>query len=108
MNNMTKSNRNGWDRLADTHYKNYHIDKLISGIPLINKTIRQEVGDVTEKSLVHLLCHIGTDTLSWKLLGAQVTGVDISPNSLKYARMIAEKMDIKADFIESDILEVLL
>ncbi len=57
------------------------------------------------KSLVHLLCHIGTDTLSWALLGAQVTGVDISPVSLQYARELAGKMNLKADFIESDIME---
>lgn len=95
-----------WDVLAETHYNNYHIDKLVSGTPLINKIIRKEVGDVAGKSLIHLLCHIGTDTLSWALLGAEVTGVDISPNSLKFARIIAKQMCISADFIESDILYV--
>jgi SAM-dependent methyltransferase len=66
-----------------------------------------EVGDVQGKSLVHLLCHIGTDTLSWALLGAKVTGIDISPQSLKYAQQIAESMGIDAKFIESDILDVM-
>lgn len=67
----------------------------------------EEVGNVQGKSLVHLLCHIGTDPLSWALLGAQVTGVDISPQFLKYARQIADKMDIKAQFIESDVMDVM-
>ncbi|MBE0411734.1 MAG: class I SAM-dependent methyltransferase [Anaerolineales bacterium] len=58
------------------------------------------------KSLLHLLCHIGTDTLSWALLGAKVTGIDISPESLKYARKLAGQMGIKANFIEADIIEV--
>ena len=60
-----------WDGLAGTHFKNYHIERLLGGTPLLNDVIRQEVGDVRGKSLVHLLCHIGTDTLSWALLGAQ-------------------------------------
>jgi len=102
---MTQSNKKGWDGLAETHFKNYHIDKLIAGRPLLNELIKKEVGNVKGKSLVHLLCHIGTDTLSWALLGAKVTGVDISSESLKYARRIAEQMKIEADFIETDIME---
>lgn len=106
MNKMTQANKKGWDGLAATHYQNYHIDKLIAGTPLINAIIREEVGDVRGKSLVHLLCHIGTDTLSWALLGAKVTGIDISTASLNYARKIASKMSVDATFIEADILDV--
>jgi hypothetical protein len=68
MSMMTQSNKQGWDRLAETHYKNYHTDQLLAGKPLLDDLIIREVGDVTKKSLVHLLCHIGTDTLSWALL----------------------------------------
>jgi 23S rRNA G2069 N7-methylase RlmK/C1962 C5-methylase RlmI len=85
---------------------NYHIDTLLAGKPLLNDLIRKEVGDVRGKSLVHLLCHIGTDTLSWALLGAEVTGIDISSESLKYARQLARRMGIEADFIEADIMDV--
>ena len=106
MSKMTQANKQGWDGLAETHYQNYHIDKLISGTPLLNELITKEVGDVKGKSLVHLLCHIGTDTLSWALLGAKVTGIDISPESLKYARLLANRMGIEADFIESDVMDV--
>lgn len=106
MSEMTQSNKKGWDGLAETHYKNYHIDRLLSGEPLLNDVIREEVGDVRGKSLVHLLCHIGTDTLSWALLGANVTGIDISSESLKYARRLASQMGVKADFIEADILDI--
>ena len=103
---MTQANKKGWDELAHTHFQNYDIDKLLSGRPLINDLILDEVGDVNGKSLIHLLCHIGTDTLSWALLGAQVTGIDISSVSLKYARKLAKLMNIDANFIESDILDV--
>jgi SAM-dependent methyltransferase len=107
MNQMTQANRRGWDELAKTHFRTYHIDRLLAGTPLLNDLIRTEVGEVQGKSLAHLLCHIGTDTLSWALLGARVTGIDISPESLKYARSLAERMGIAAEFIEADILEVI-
>jgi SAM-dependent methyltransferase len=106
MNKMTQANKQGWDGLAETHYRNYHIDKLMSGTPLLNELITKEVGDVKGKSLVHLLCHIGTDTLSWALLGAKVSGIDISTESLKYARKLANRMGIEADFIEADVMDV--
>ena len=107
MNQMTQSNKQGWDALAEIHYKNYHIDKLLAGSPLLNELIQGEVGDVQGKSLAHLLCHIGTDTLSWALLGAKVTGIDISPQSLKYARKLAEQMGVDANFVEADIMDVI-
>jgi len=107
MNRMTRANQQGWDGLAKTHYQNYHIDTLVGGTPLLNELIRKEVGDVEGKSLLHLLCHIGTDTLSWALMGARVTGIDISSESLKYARQLAGRMEIEAEFIEADIMEVM-
>jgi SAM-dependent methyltransferase len=73
----------------------------------LNDLIKGEVGDVRGKSLMHLLCHIGTDTLSWALLGVRVTGVDISSESLKYARQLAHRMGIEADFIEADVMDVM-
>lgn len=33
MNEMTQANKKVWDDLAATHYKNYHIDKLLKGNP---------------------------------------------------------------------------
>lgn len=104
---MTSSNKLGWDGLAAIHYKTYHLQKLIAGQPLLNDLIRKEVGDVKGKSMAHLLCHIGSDTLSWALLGARVSGIDISSEALKYARILAEEMKIEADFIEADILDVI-
>ena len=47
MNPMTQSNKKGWDGLAASHYKNYEIDKLIAGEPLLNDLVRKEVGDVS-------------------------------------------------------------
>ncbi len=107
MNNMTQANRQGWDGLVATHARTYHISRLLAGTPLINDLIRSEVGDVSGKSLAHLLCHIGTDTLSWALLGARVTGIDISPEALKIARQLAQQMGIEADFIEADVMDVM-
>ena len=41
------------------------------------------VGDVAGRSLLHLQCHFGIDTLSWARLGARVTGADFSPAAVE-------------------------
>jgi SAM-dependent methyltransferase len=106
MTEQTRANGETWNGLAKVHYENYHIAKLLAGEPLLNDLIRGGVGDVRGKSLIHLLCHIGTDTLSWGLLGAQVTGVDISSEAIHYARKLAGEMKQEAVFIESDVMEL--
>jgi SAM-dependent methyltransferase len=64
---------------------------------------REYLGDVTGKTLLHTQCHIGTDTLSWAKLGAQVTGLDFSAASLDVARALALQMGFDANFVESDL-----
>jgi hypothetical protein len=55
---------------------------------------REEVGDVTGKTLLHLQCHFGMDTLSWARLGATVTGADFSPAAVDAARKLADEVGL--------------
>ncbi|MCP5103936.1 MAG: class I SAM-dependent methyltransferase, partial [bacterium] len=67
---------------------------------------KEELGNTAGKSLLHLQCHFGLDTLSWARLGAAVTGVDFSERSIQMARSISGELDIPANFICSDIYEL--
>jgi SAM-dependent methyltransferase len=54
--------------------------------------------------VIHLQCHIGTDTLSLARLGARsTTGLDLSPLSLAEARRLAEACGVEIDFVESEV-----
>ena len=65
------------------------------------------LGDVTGKSLLHLQCHFGLDTLSWARLGAIVTGVDFSPAAIRLARALAADIGMAhARFIESNVYQL--
>ncbi len=48
------------------------------------------VGDIRGRSLLHLQCHFGIDTLSWARLGARVTGADFSPAAIRLAQELAD------------------
>jgi 2-polyprenyl-3-methyl-5-hydroxy-6-metoxy-1,4-benzoquinol methylase len=67
---------------------------------------RKEVGDVARKSLLHLRCHIGIDTVSWALLGATATGADFSAPALEAACDIARRMQVDVSFVQSDVLQL--
>ena len=73
---------------------------------MLNPIELEEMGDVTGKSLLHLQCHFGMDTLSWARRGAKVTGVDFSDKAIDLARSLAKELGIAADFICSDIYKL--
>jgi SAM-dependent methyltransferase len=64
------------------------------------------LGDTAGKSLVHLQCNAGQDTLSIAAqLGATVTGVDISDEAIDFARKLSAGSGIPGTFIRSDLFE---
>jgi ubiquinone/menaquinone biosynthesis C-methylase UbiE len=67
----------------------------------------ESVGDVTGRSLLHLQCHFGIDTLSWARLGARVTGADFSAQAIGLAREVAAEIGIDdATFLRADLYEL--
>jgi SAM-dependent methyltransferase len=63
------------------------------------------LGDVAGRSLVHLQCHFGMDTLSWARLGATVTGVDFSEKAIAAARELSEQSGTPGRFVLSDVYD---
>ena len=66
---------------------------------------RHELGDVRGKSLLHLQCHIGTDTLSLARLGAHVTGIDYSPDAIATARRLSADCDTPGRFEVAELYD---
>jgi SAM-dependent methyltransferase len=64
------------------------------------------VGDVAGKSLLHLQCHFGMDTLSWARLGAQVVGADFSDEAITFARALASEVNLPAAFVCSNVYDL--
>ncbi len=72
----------------------------------LQPTERELLGDVSGKSLLHLQCHFGLDTLSWARLGATITGVDISDEAISLAQRLSTELKIPAHFIRCDLLDL--
>jgi SAM-dependent methyltransferase len=64
------------------------------------------LGRLDGLDVVHLQCHIGTDTVSLARLGAHsVTGLDFSPSALAAARALAARAGTVVAFVESDLYD---
>jgi SAM-dependent methyltransferase len=100
-------NRAWWDGVVETHVnsESYLTKAFRAGGDTLHPIESAEIGDVKGKSLVHLQCHFGLDTLSLARRGAQVTGVDFSPNAVRTARGLAVDAKIDARFIESNVYD---
>ncbi len=56
------------------------------------------LGDIRGKSILHLQCHFGMDTLSLSKLGANVVGVDFSEEAIQTAKALNEELGLNAQF----------
>ena len=105
MDKYLKANRDFWNEATPVHYGSdfYDVEGFKSGRSSLRSIELEELGDVAGKSLLHLQCHFGMDTLSWARLGAEVTGVDFSDRAIGMARSLSREIGVPAKFVQSDI-----
>lgn len=102
-------NRRMWNELVDIHvaHPSYRVKEFLDGGSTLKQLEQRELGDVSGKTLLHLMCQFGLDTLSWARKGAVVTGVDIADQSILRANELKHKAGLdSARFIRADILEL--
>ena len=108
MENYLQVNQERWDQLTAEHESSpfYDVEGFKAGKDRLRPIELEELGDVTGKSLLHLQCHFGLDTLAWARRGADVTGVDFSPKAIELANSLSEELAIPAEFYCSDIYQL--
>ena len=101
------ANRRHWDERVPIHRRTpfYDVEGFLAGRNVLEPGEIPEVGDVAGKSLLHLQCHFGMDTLSWARLGANVTGLDFSSEGVAAARQLAAETGIEAEFVEANVYD---
>ncbi len=105
-----QANLENWNDRAGIHAESrmYDLAGYVANPGRLSATVefdRSKLGDVRGKSLLHLQCHIGTDTISWSRLGASVTGVDFSDKAISIARKLGIDTDASARFEVAELYE---
>lgn len=101
------ANRILWDEMARVHVRAYKEVRLLrDGKEILDEIELREIGEVGGRRLLHLQCHIGTDTLAWARHGAAVTGVDFSAEAIACARRLRDELGLEAKFIQANIYDL--
>jgi SAM-dependent methyltransferase len=103
-----KVNQAAWNKRTEIHVASdfYDMPGFKSGATSLKPFELRLLGDVTGRSILHLQCHFGQDTLSLSRMGAKVTGVDFSDAALQVARETADELGLSAEFVLSDVLKL--
>jgi len=106
-------NQEAWDKRVAIHVESrfYDVSGFLAGNSSLTEIETSELGDVSNKTLLHLQCHFGLDSLSLARKGAKVTAVDLSPAAIEKAGELLLKIkvegNIEASFICAEAIEFL-
>ncbi len=108
MGNYIEINRALWDEKTRHHIASafYKMDDFLAGATSLKDIELALLGDVKGKSVLHLQCHFGQDSLSLARMGAHVTGVDFSGEAIRKAEELNSQLGLNAQFICSDIYKL--
>jgi len=103
-------NHANWESRVPAHAasEGYGLRRFVNDPAHLSDVVRFDLprlGEIADLDVVHLQCHIGTDTLSLARLGARATGLDFSGSALAVARQLAREAGPDVDYVESDLYD---
>lgn len=108
-NKYIATNQSLWDKKVEPHTKSdfYQLEAFKKGWNSLRHIEMNALADeVQGKSMLHLQCHFGQDSLAWSRLGAKVTGIDFSENAIAQAQQLNDELGLDAKFIHSNVYDV--
>lgn len=105
--NYFEINRKTWNEKVKIHSQSdmYELEAFKKGKSSLMSYELRALGDVKGKSLLHLQCHFGQDTLSWSRAGAQCVGVDLSDEGIALATSLNQELNLDAKFVRCNVLD---
>ena len=102
-----ETNKQTWNEKVDVHAASdfYDMEAFKKGETSLKSYELEALGNVSGKSLLHLQCHFGQDTLSWSRMGAKCTGVDLSENGIALAKELNTNLNLDAEFVCCNVLD---
>src|SRR5918997_1753243 len=97
---LRDQNRVSWNAVVGAHdsHRGDLSRFLRKGGSTLFHVERELLGELEGRSLVHLQCNSGGDSISLARLGATVTGVDLSDEAVSSARDLAEETGTRVTF----------
>lgn len=102
-----QANKELWNQRTTVHRDSdfYNLAGFKRGETVLTPIELGELGDVKGKTLLHLQCHFGMDSLDWARRGAKVTGVDLSDTAIGQAAQLNNELGLDAAFVCCNVLD---
>lgn len=106
--NFKDLNRESWNKKVEYHFQSefYDVESFLQGKNVLTPIELNLLGPIQGKSILHLQCHFGMDSISLARMGAQVVGVDFAETAIQKAEELASKEECDVRFVLSDVLEL--
>ncbi len=104
-----EKNRDSWNKRTGVHLQSefYKNDAFIKGdFNPLDDIVMNLLGDIKGKTILHLQCHFGQDTLQMARMEAKTTGVDLSDKAIDAARQINDQLGLDSKFVCCDIYDL--
>lgn len=103
-----EANKELWNKRTVVHKDSsfYDLPSFLNGKSSLNEIERRELGNIQGKTVLHLQCHFGMDSLSMARLGAKVTGVDLSDTAITEAKKLNIDLGLDVDFICCNVYDL--
>lgn len=107
--NYITINKQAWNNQVPIHVNSefYNQKAFLNGKNSLPQIDRELLGTIEGKSVLHLQCHFGQDSLSMARMGAKVTGIDLSDKAIEKAQNLNQELNLDAKFISCDVYDTL-
>jgi SAM-dependent methyltransferase len=104
-NNYLEVNKELWNKKTPIHLASdfYEVEAFKKGKNILKPIELKLLGDVKGKSILHLQCHFGQDSMCLSRMGAQVTGLDISDVAIREAQKLSRELGLDTSFVCCDV-----
>lgn len=102
-------NKKTWNNKVPVHLTSEFYDQksFMEGKNTLPEIDLELLGDVNGKSILHLQCHFGQDSLSLARMGAQVTSIDLSDKAIEEAQKLNSDLGLNSKFICCNVYDTL-
>lgn len=105
---MMSSNEANWDARTPVHLASrfYGLaDKTADPERWFGAYEWQDLGELEGRDVLHLQCHLGTETVAFAARGARTVGLDLSGASVSAARALAAESGLDVEYVQANVYD---
>ncbi|MGP4006881.1 class I SAM-dependent methyltransferase [Streptomyces sp. 4N124] len=104
---LMRANQANWDARTPVHLASrfYGLDQDLDPDRWFADFEWEDLGELSGRDVLHLQCHLGTETLAFARRGARAVGLDFSEASVAAATGIAEKAGLDVTYVQANVYD---